>query len=75
MEAYALNNLYVIIQKTMSSRKSEEDVKVKDTNRKKAPSKKTPAPRKSTNMGVWTFGTLNQLFIKGSLTETKLSKK
>ena len=27
MEACALNNLYVMIQKTMSSRKSEEDVR------------------------------------------------
>ena len=59
----------------MSSQKSEEDVKVKDTHREKAPSNETPAPKKSTNMGVWTFGTLNQLFIKDSLTETKLSKK
>ena len=47
----------------------------KDTHREKAPSNKTPALRKSTNMGVWAVGTLNQLFIRGSLTETKLSKK
>ena len=26
-------------------------------------------------MGVWAVGTLNQLFVRGSLTETKLSKK
>ena len=45
----------------------------KDTHREKAPSNKTPALRKSTNMGVWAVGTLNQLFIRGS--ETKLSKK
>ena len=32
----------------------------------KAPSNKTPALRKSTNMGVWAVGTLNQLFIRGS---------
>ena len=31
-----------------------------------APSNKTPAIRKSTNMGVWAVGTLNQLFIRGS---------
>ena len=31
-----------------------------------APSNKTPALRKSTNMGVWAVGTLNQLFIRGS---------
>ena len=38
----------------------------KDTRREKAPPKKTPALRKSTNMGVWAVGTLNQLFIRGS---------
>ena len=38
----------------------------KDTHREKAPSNKTPALRKSTNMGVWAVGTLNQLFIRGS---------
>ena len=47
----------------------------KDTHRDKAPSNKTPAFRKSTNMGVWAVDTLNQLFTRGSLTETKLSKK
>ena len=47
----------------------------KDTHMVKTPSNKTPALRKSTNMGVWAVGTLNQLFIRGSLTETKLSKK
>ena len=30
------------------------------------PSNKTPALRRSTNMGVWTVGTLNHLFIGGS---------
>ena len=35
----------------------------KDTHREKAPSKETPALRKSTNMGVWAVGALNQLFI------------
>ena len=39
---------------------------VKDTHREKTPSNKTPALRKSTNMSVWTVGTLNQLFIRGS---------
>ena len=38
----------------------------KDIPREKAPPKKTPALRKSTNMGVWAVGTLNQLFIRGS---------
>ena len=48
---------------------------LKDTHRQKAPSNKTPALKKSKNMGVWAVGTLNQLFIRGFLTETKLSKK
>ena len=39
---------------------------VKDTHREKTPSNKTPALRKSTNIGVWGVGTLNQLFIRGS---------
>ena len=43
--------------------------------REKALLNKTPALRKSTNMGVWAVGTSNQLFISGSLTEAKLSKK
>ena len=47
----------------------------KDTQREKAPSNKSPALRKSTNMGVWAVGTLNQLFIRGSYTEIKVSKK
>ena len=40
--------------------------RVNDTHREKAPSKKTPALRKSTNMVVWAVGTLNQLFTRGS---------
>ena len=35
----------------------------KDTPREKVRSNKTPALRKSTNMGIWAVGTLNQLFI------------
>ena len=50
-------------------------ITIKDTHREKAQSNKTPAPRRSTNMGVWAVGTLNQLSVRGSLTETKLSKK
>ena len=38
----------------------------KDTYREKAPSNKTPALTKSTNMGIWVVGTSNQLFIRGS---------
>ena len=39
---------------------------LKYTHRDKPPSYKTPALRKSTNMGVWAVGTLSQLFIRGS---------
>ena len=47
----------------------------KDTHREKAPSNETPALTKSRNMVIWGLGTSNQLFIRGSLTETKFSKK
>ena len=40
--------------------------RVKDTHREKAPSNKTPPLRKSTNIGVWAVGTLNQLFVRRS---------
>ena len=46
-------------------RKSNSLEELKDTRREKAPSNKTPALRKSTNMGIWAVGTLNQLFIRG----------
>ena len=39
------------------------------------PLNKTQALKKSLNMDIWSFGRLNQLFIKGSYTETKFSKK
>ena len=39
---------------------------VKDTRREKAPSNKTPALTKSTNIGIWVVGTSNQLLIRGS---------
>ena len=35
---------------------------VKDTHREKAPTKETPVLTKSMNMGIWVFGTSNQLF-------------
>ena len=37
-----------------------------DTHREKAPSNKTPALTKSTNMDIWVVGTSNQLFVRGS---------
>ena len=38
----------------------------KDRHRKKTPSNKSAALRKSTNICAWAVGTLNQLFIRGS---------
>ena len=48
---------------------------LKDTTREKASSNKTQALTKSKNMDIWVIGTLNQLFIRGSYTEIKLSEK
>ena len=48
---------------------------LKDTDREKAQSNKTPALTKSKNMGIWVVGISNQLFIRGSLTEAESSKK
>ena len=39
---------------------------IKDTHREKAPSNKTPARTKKTNMVIWVVGTSNQLFIAQS---------
>ena len=39
---------------------------LKDTHWEKAPSNKSPAVRKSTNIGVWAVATSNQLLIRGS---------
>ena len=36
---------------------------------------KTPALTENKNMGIWAVSTLNQPFIRGFYTETKLSKK
>ena len=57
------------------TRKKHENLGFKDTHREKAPSIKTPALTKSTNMGIWVVCTTNQLFIRDSSTETKFLKK
>ena len=49
-------------------------VAVKDTQREKALSNKTPTLTKSRNMGIWVVGISNQLFLRGSYTKTKFSK-
>ena len=48
---------------------------VKDTHREKVPSNEIQALTKSMNMEILVAGTLNQLFIRGSYTEIKFSKK
>ena len=48
---------------------------VKDSHREKTLSNKTPVLIKCRNKGIWVVGTSNQLFIRGSWTETKFSKK
>ena len=50
----------------MHQKSSSLENDIRDTHKEKARSNKTPALRKSTNMGVWAVGTLNQLFIRGS---------
>ena len=47
---------------------------VKDTHREKASSNKTAALTKSMKMDIWVVGTSNQLFRRGSYSETKFSK-
>lgn len=47
----------------------------KDTHRGKAPSSKSPAPKKCMNMDIWVFCTPNQLFRRGSYSATKFSKR
>ena len=48
---------------------------VKDTHRENTPSNKTETLTKSMNMYICAIGTLNQLLIRGSYTQTKFSKK
>ena len=48
---------------------------LKDTRMEKAPSNETPALTKSVSMVIWVAGTSNDLFIRGSYTEAKFSKK
>ena len=47
----------------------------KDTHREKSPSSRTQALTKSMNMDIWLVGALDQLVIRGSYTEPKISKK
>ena len=47
----------------------------KDTHRENTLSNKTKMITKSMNMYIWTIGTLNQLFIRGSYTQIKFFKK
>ena len=51
------------------------EISFKHTCRKKAPSNKTQALSESMNMDIRVVGTSNQLFVTGSYTKTKFSKK
>ena len=48
---------------------------VKDTHNENTPSNKTKELTKTMNMRIWETGTLNQLFIRGSYTKIKYSKR
>ena len=48
---------------------------VKDTHNENIPSNKTKELTKTMNMRIWETGTLNQLFIRGSYTKIKYSKR
>ena len=48
---------------------------LKDTHRENAPTNNNSVLTKSMNMDIWVVGPSNQLFIRGSQTETKFSKK
>ena len=48
---------------------------LKDNHREKGSSNKIQAFTKSLSVDIWLVGTSNQLFIRGSYTEIKFSKK
>ena len=47
---------------------------LKDTHREITPSNRTEALMKSMSTYIWATSTLNQLFIRGSYTQIKISK-
>ena len=51
------------------------DLEIKDTQWKNIVSNRTQVVTKTIDMGIWVVGTLIQIFIKSSYTETKFSKK
>ena len=51
------------------------DLDIKDTQWKNTVSNRTQVVTKTIDMGIWVVGTLIQIFIKSSYTETKFSKK
>ena len=50
-------------------------ISIKDTHKEITPSNKTQALAKSMNVDIWVICTLNQLFIRGSYTQNKFTKK
>ena len=57
------------------NRSNRSRISFEDTHSEKASWNKTPALSGSMNMDIWVVGTSNQLFITGSYTERKFSKK
>ena len=49
-----------------TERIKQNETKFKDSQREIAPSNKTPALTKSTNISIWVVDTSNRLFIRGS---------
>ena len=54
------------ILQNIECRLSYDFISLKNSFREKAPPIKTPVLRKNSNIGVWTVGTLNELFMRGS---------
>ena len=76
-----MQGLKLALNKSMRAPEDEQGIynceypNLKDTHRETAPTNETTALTKGTNIGIWVVGTKNQLFIRGSSTETKLSEK
>ena len=69
-----LFKFYLPVQVVCSCKTANALMRLKNTHREKTLSNKTTALRKSTNMGVWATGTLNELFTRGSWTEKSFLK-
>ena len=69
-------DLFLVFKKDLYEIKaSGEHLRLRDTHRENALMNKTQKLTKSMTMDIWVISTLNQLFIRGSYTEIKFSKK